>query len=135
MPVRMVCSRLDLPSVDNTSHRLEHNDSLPNQEDTVFDCGYAGKGIIVGVFLAALLVFPVKGNGEESTATISEKNSEGQQSTDEDSGLTMSDVMTWVQRFGNRVGENISEATSKTASAIKNATSDTKQESSSEDSP
>ena len=90
----------------------------------MFDCGYAGKGIIVGMFLAALLVFPVKGNGEESTATISEKNSEGQQSTDEDSGLTTSDVMNWIQRFGNRVGENISEAASKTASAVKNATSD-----------
>jgi hypothetical protein len=101
----------------------------------VFDCGYARKGIIVGVFLAALLVFPVKGNGEESTATTSEKNSEVQQSTDEDSGLTMSDVMTCVQRFGNRVGENIYDATSKPASAIKNATSNTKQESSSEDSP
>jgi gas vesicle protein len=101
----------------------------------VFDCGYARKGIIVGVFLAALLVFPVKGNGEESTATTSEKNSEVQQSTDEDSGLTMSDVMTWVQRFGNRVGENISEATSKTASAIKNATSDNTPEDQSEGSP
>ena len=131
----MVFSRQDLPSVDNTSHRLEHNASLPIQEDTVFDCGYGGKGIIGGVFLAALLVFPVKGNGEESTVTTSEKNSEVQQSTNEDSGLTMSDVMNWVQRFGNRVGENISEAASKTSSAVKNATSDTKQESSSEDSP
>ena len=101
----------------------------------MFDYGYAGKGIIVGVFLTTLLVFPVKGNGEESTATTSEKNSEVQQSTDADSGLTMSDVMTWVQRFGNRVGDNLSEAASKTASAVKNATSDTKQESSSEDSP
>ena len=133
--MRKECSRSDLPSVDITSNRLEHNDSLPTQEDTVLDCGYAGKGIIVGVFLAALLVFPVKGNGEESTATISEKNSEVQQSTDADSGLTMSDVMSWVRRFGNRVGENISEATSKTASAIKNATSDNKQESPSKDSP
>jgi hypothetical protein len=101
----------------------------------VFDCGYAGKGIIVGVFLVALMVFPVITNGADSTSISSEKNSEVQQSTDEDSGLTMSDVMTWVQRFGNRVGENISEATSKTASAIKNATSDTKQESPSKDSP
>ena len=133
--MRKVCSRSDLPSVANNSHRLERNDSLPNQEDTVFDYGYAGKGIIVGVFLATLLVFPVKGNGEESTATTSEKNSEVQQSTDADSGLTMSDVMTWAQRFGNRVGENISEATSKTVSAIKNATSDTKQDSQSKDSP
>jgi len=81
------------------------------------------------------LVFPAITNGEESTAATSEKNSEVHQTPDADSGLTMSDVMTWVQRFGNRVGENISEATSKTASAIKNATSDTKQESSSEDSP
>ncbi len=101
----------------------------------MFDCGYAEKGIIVGVFLAALLVFPVKGNGEESTATTSEKNSEVQQSTDEDSGLTMSDVMIWAQRFGNRVGENISEATSKTVSAIKNATSDNKQDPQSKDGP
>ena len=90
----------------------------------MLDCGYAGKGMIVGVFLAALLVFPVKGNGEESTATTSEKNSEAHQSTDQDSGLTMSDVTTWAQRFGNRVGENISEAASKTATAVKNATSD-----------
>ena len=133
--MRKVCFRSDLPSVANTSHRLERNDSLPNQEDTVFDYGYAGKGIIVGVFLATLLVFPVKGNGEESTATTSEKNSEVQQSTDADSGLTMSDVMTWAQRFGNRVGENISEATSKTVSAIKNATSDNIQEPQSKDSP
>jgi len=101
----------------------------------VFDCGYVGKGIIVGLFLATLLVFPVKGNGEESTATTSEKNSEFHKTTDEDSGLTMSDVMNWVQRFGNRVGENISEATSKTASAIKNATSDNPQEPQSKDSP
>ncbi len=101
----------------------------------MFDCGYARKGIIVGVFLAALLVFPVITNGEGSTSISSEKNSEVQQSTDEDSGLTMSDVMTWVRRFGNRVGENISEATSKTASAIKNATSETKQEPQSKDSP
>jgi len=133
--MQMVCSRSDLPSVANTFHRLEHNDSLPNQEDTVFDCGYVGKGIIVGLFLAALLVFPVKGNGEESNATTSEKNSEFHKTTDEDSGLTMSDVMNWVQRFGNRVGENISEATSKTASAIKNATSDNIQEPQSKDSP
>ena len=85
--------------------------------------------------MATLLVFPVKGNGEESTATTSEKNSEVQQSTDANSGLTMSDVMTWVQRFGNRVGENISEATSKTASAIKKATSDNSPEDQSEGSP
>ena len=101
----------------------------------MFDCGYAGKGILVGVSLAALLVFPVKGNGEESTATTSEKNSEVQQSTNEDSGLTMSDVMIWARRFGNRVGENISEATSKTVSAIKSATSDNKQDPQSKDSP
>ncbi len=101
----------------------------------MFDCGYARKGIIVGVFLAALLVFPVITNGEGSTSISSEKHSEVQQSTDEDSGLTMSDVMTWVRRFGNRVGENISEATSKTASAIKNATSETKQAPQSKDSP
>ena len=100
-------------------------------------CDYTrtGKGIILGVLLGLLFVFPALANGEESTATTREKNSEVQQSTDADSGLTMSDVMTWVQRFGNRVGENISEATSKTASAIKKATSDTKQESSSEDIP
>ena len=101
----------------------------------MLNCGQAGKGIFVGVFLAALLVFPVKGNGEESTATTSEKNAEDKQSTDEDSGVTTSDVMNWIQRFGNRVGENISEAASKTSSAVKNATSDTTQESSSEDSP
>ena len=131
----MGCSRQGLPSVDNTSHLLEHKDSLLNQEETVLNCGQAGKGIFVGVFLAALLVFPVKGNGEESTATTSEKNAEDKQSTDEDSGVTTSDVMNWIQRFGNRVGENISEAASKTSSAVKNATSDTTQESSSEDSP
>jgi hypothetical protein len=101
----------------------------------MFDCGYAGKGIFVGVFLAALLVFPVKGNGEESTATPSEKNAEVHQTPDADSGLTMSDVMTWVQRFGNRVGDNLSEATSKTASAIKNATSDNSPEDQPEGSP
>ena len=101
----------------------------------MFDCDYAGKGVIVGVFLAALLAFPFKGNGEESTATTSEKNAEVQQSTDEDSGLTTSDVMNWIQRFGNRVGENISEAASKTSSAIKNATSDNSPEDQPEGSP
>ena len=100
-------------------------------------CDYTrtGKGIILGVLLVLLLVFPVLANGEESTTTTREKNAEFPQTPDTDSGLTMSDVMTWVQRFGNRVGENISEAASNTASAVKNATSDTKQESSSEDSP
>ena len=101
----------------------------------MFDCGYAEKGIIVGVFLVALFVFPGFTNGEDSTSTPSEKTSEVQWSTDQDSGFTMSDVGIWIQRFGNRVGENISEATSKTASAIKKATSNTKQESSSEDDP
>ena len=99
------------------------------------DCARTGKGIILGVLLVLLLVFPVLANGEESTTTTREKNAEFPQTPDTDSGLTMSDVMTWVQRFGNRVGENISEAASNTASAVKNATSDTKQESSSEDSP
>lgn len=101
----------------------------------MFDCGYAGKGIFAGVFLAALLVFPVKGKGEESTATTSEKNSEVHQTPGADSGLTMSDVMDWVRRSGNRVGENLSEAASKTASAIKNATSDNTPEDQSEGSP
>ena len=93
-------------------------------------CHYAwtGKGIILGVLLVLLLVIPALANGEESTATTREKNTEFQQTTDADSGLSMSDVMTWVQRFGNRVGENISEATSKTVSAIKNAASDNKQD-------
>ena len=101
----------------------------------MFDYGYVGKGSIVGVFLVALLGFPVITNGEDSTSFPSEKNSKVHQTTDADSGLTMSDVMGWVQRFGNRVGENISEATSKTVSAIKNATSDNKQEPQSTNSP
>ena len=101
----------------------------------MFNCGDAGKGIFVGVFLVVFLIFPVKGNSEESPATTKEKTLEVQRSTDQDSGFTMSDVGIWIQRFGNRVGENISEATSKTASAIKKATSNTKQESSSEDDP
>ena len=100
-------------------------------------CDYTrtGKGIILGVLLVLLLVFPALANGEESTATTREKNAEVQQSTNEDSSLAMSDVMIWAQRFGNRVGENISEATSKTVSAIKNATSDNKQYPSSKNSP
>ena len=101
----------------------------------MFDCGYSGKGIIVGVFLVALLGFPVITNGEDSTSIPSEKNSEAHLATDADSGLTMSDVMGWVRRFGNRVGDNLSEATSKTVSAIKNATSDNKQEPQSKNSP
>ena len=99
------------------------------------NCGHARKGIFVGVFLAALVAFPVKGNGEESTATTSEKNSDVQQSTDGGSGVTTSDVMSWVQRFGNRVGDNLSEAASKTASAVKNATSDNTPEDQSKESP
>lgn len=97
--------------------------------------GYFRKGMIVGAFLIAQVAFPVKGHSEEATPKTSEKNAEGQQSTDQDSGFTMSDVTTWAQRFGNRVGENISEAASKTTTAIKNGTSDTKKESSSTNNP
>ena len=99
------------------------------------DCARAGKGITLGVLLGLLVAFPALANGGESTVTIREKNAEFHQTTDTDSGVTTSDMMNWIQRFGNRVGENISEAASKTSSAVKNATSDTKEESSSEDSP
>jgi hypothetical protein len=99
------------------------------------DCARAGKGITLGVLLVLLFAFPAIANGEESTATTSEKNSKVQQSTYGDSGVTMSDVMNWIQRFGNRVGENISEAASKTSSAVKNATSDNTPEDQSKGSP
>jgi hypothetical protein len=99
------------------------------------DYGHMGKVRIRGILLVLLLVCPASANAEESTTTTGEKNSGVHQTTKTDSSLTFSDVMKWVQRFGNRVGENISEAASKTASAIRNATTDNKQESPSEDSP
>ena len=101
----------------------------------MYDWRYAENSTICGVLLVLVLGLPVIANGKESTTTTDEKKPEVHQTTEADSESTFSDVMNWAQRFGNRVGENISEAASKTASAIKNATSDTKQKSTSEDSP
>jgi hypothetical protein len=101
----------------------------------VFTYGHTGKGIILGIMLGLLFILPAIGNGEESTAPTSEKNSEVHQTPKADSGLTMSDVMSWVRRSGNRVGENLSEAASKTASAIKKVATGDKQNPPSEDSP
>jgi hypothetical protein len=63
------------------------------------DCARAGKGITLGVLLGLLFAFPAIANGEESTVTTREKNAEFPQTTDTDSGVTMSDLMSWVQRF------------------------------------
>ena len=94
----------------------------------MFDCARTRNGTIFGVWLILLLVFPAFANGEESPAMTREKNAEFHRPNDTDSGLTMSDVMTWVQRFGNRVGDNLSEATSKTVSAVKSAASNNTQD-------
>ena len=85
--------------------------------------GFSGTGILLATLVASVFS-PFIANGEEANATDKERKSEVRAPTQAGSDVTFSDVMGWVQRFGNRVGENISEATGKTATAIKSAVSD-----------
>jgi gas vesicle protein len=85
---------------------------------------------VVGMML--LLMVPAIANGDEARTTNKAKASESTQTTDLNSEGNLSNVMKWVQRFGNRVGDEISQAAGKTASAIKNTVKDNKPKSQSQ---
>ena len=82
----------------------------------------ARKGLLVGLFLVALVGIPVLSRAEESTLPAGSAKSQVQASSKQDSSsVTLSDVGNWIQRTGNRVGEELSKAAYKTASTINNA--------------
>jgi len=105
------------------------------KEDSVLKESNARKGLLLGLFLVALVGIPVISPAEQSTPSTDAEKSQAQASTKQDSSaVTFSDVGNWLQRSGNRVGEELSKAASKTASAIKKAVSGSKPGDRSEDS-